>query len=877
LSVQGCQNATVGNIVRGTYSQYSENHQQAVYRRSEQVNGLDVLVYYWDDRDGPNFCGWWFGPKVGGDQVWAYNSERSMTPPSTGWRVPYDGPVDGTFSVNVSGADGGASPQQQAYAQQQHAQQQQQQQLLQQQQMQQQQQQQQQWAQQQQEEKMRQQQQEQQRQQMEAQRRQQMEELQRRKREEEARTRLEQHAALTARKSINDLRAATPENFAELCQKVQEVLGQELPRCGSMAQRCQQDAAEQIEQARQRCEAVQEQRKRDEERKVEETQAFEEQQEGHKKQLGELVGLVEKAEATCGKLKEAAAPLEGGAFTAAQAADLQKVVNAAGAETKVACKEALDFVLAQRQRLEPASALLLSTQAEEVKKFVDDAREELLNLQKRIAECLTLAITSSVAAKAAGDKAVKRDTASRRMDKRGAGFDKYDKNRDGFLNEKELTEYAKGEFGFAVPKDGAAKIMALLAEAKKGVPKAKFHDLKVAVGVMREEEASKDRIKKAQERKKFIEDKKAAYTADVGKVAESIEEVDKEVKKAEEKAVPLKAEEITKLSAADLSQALTSAQEQLTATKDEIESVRKQIKDLDQDLLVELASFVRLECRKLEVKLDLFAPRLAQVNLAYEKGKSHLVRQEQRELEMLRSEAAKAVKAFATEKKLSQDDLIKAMDKDGDGSVSKGDFTAFLEGCDGLKLEGSQVDKLYALLDESNTGAIPQDTLLCFIRVYYRVIQDTVITTEQSIKGSKTVRRLEVDEIVEALEGPVEEEDVKIKRIRASALRDSSEGWITVMGNNDTVFLEEHPPLFRLVAAAPLTKEIEATSEAIKALPIGEPVEVLDWDKKDEAGHSRLRVRTRGGAGGGEERVTGWLAGPAGGEAAILKLEPRTS
>ena len=29
-----------------------------------QVNGLDVMLYFWDDRDGPDFCGWWFGPKV---------------------------------------------------------------------------------------------------------------------------------------------------------------------------------------------------------------------------------------------------------------------------------------------------------------------------------------------------------------------------------------------------------------------------------------------------------------------------------------------------------------------------------------------------------------------------------------------------------------------------------------------------------------------------------------------------------------------------------------------------------------------------------------------------------------------------------------------
>ena len=25
---------------------------------------VTVLIYYWDERDGPNFNGWWIGPKA---------------------------------------------------------------------------------------------------------------------------------------------------------------------------------------------------------------------------------------------------------------------------------------------------------------------------------------------------------------------------------------------------------------------------------------------------------------------------------------------------------------------------------------------------------------------------------------------------------------------------------------------------------------------------------------------------------------------------------------------------------------------------------------------------------------------------------------------
>merc|ERR1712087_1022409 len=81
-----------------------ENHGRRTYKRDGQVGGLDVMLYFWDQRDGPNFCGWWFGPKVGGDQVWAYhNNKDAQTPPLSGWKVPYDGPVDPTLQLAVGG------------------------------------------------------------------------------------------------------------------------------------------------------------------------------------------------------------------------------------------------------------------------------------------------------------------------------------------------------------------------------------------------------------------------------------------------------------------------------------------------------------------------------------------------------------------------------------------------------------------------------------------------------------------------------------------------------------------------------------------------------------------------------------------------------
>lgn len=82
LIVNGC-NLTVC----GEFALLGENHGKPTYRK-DRGNGLEVMIYYWDERDGPTFAGWWFGPKVGDNQVWAYHPGRDAWPPADSWKVP---------------------------------------------------------------------------------------------------------------------------------------------------------------------------------------------------------------------------------------------------------------------------------------------------------------------------------------------------------------------------------------------------------------------------------------------------------------------------------------------------------------------------------------------------------------------------------------------------------------------------------------------------------------------------------------------------------------------------------------------------------------------------------------------------------------------
>lgn len=110
LTVSPCADQTISEIISGRYNPVSMNHGKVVYKKVQKSGAIDVMIYYWDDRDGPELCGWWFGPNVGGDQVWAYHPSRTAaTPPASEWNVPHDGQIDPTFSVSVC-RDGAAAP-----------------------------------------------------------------------------------------------------------------------------------------------------------------------------------------------------------------------------------------------------------------------------------------------------------------------------------------------------------------------------------------------------------------------------------------------------------------------------------------------------------------------------------------------------------------------------------------------------------------------------------------------------------------------------------------------------------------------------------------------------------------------------------------------
>merc|ERR1719343_732139 len=132
-------------------------------------------------------------------------------------------------------------------------------------------------------------------------------------------------------------------------------------------------------------------------------------------------------------------------------------------------------------------------------------------------------------------------------------------------------------------------------------------------------------------------------------------------------------------------------------------------------------------------------------------------------------DVSKAVKARAAEAKWSQDDLFTEVDADKDGIISKAELAAFLKSCKDYNFVDENFDKVFESLDrEEGKDSINKESFLRFVRVYYRVVKETVLTTQRAIKESKTIRRLAVDELISILEGPIRDDSLDVVRIRGS-------------------------------------------------------------------------------------------------------------
>lgn len=76
---------------------------------------------------------------------------------------------------------------------------------------------------------------------------------------------------------------------------------------------------------------------------------------------------------------------------------------------------------------------------------------------------------------------------------------------------------------------------------------------------------------------------------------------------------------------------------------------------------------------------------------------------------------------------------------------------------------------------------------------FYKCINGTVIHSSLDGKNAQVVRRIEPGEVVELLDGPSEDSEMGLMRLKGRAEKDGATGWITIKGNQGTIFLATKP------------------------------------------------------------------------------------
>jgi hypothetical protein len=219
--------------------------------------------------------------------------------------------------------------------------------------------------------------------------------------------------------------------------------------------------------------------------------------------------------------------------------------------------------------------------------------------------------------------------------------------------------------------------------------------------------------------------------------------------------------------------------------------------------------------------------------------------------------AASIMLKWAKDQNLSLDDYFAKLASESP-KISEAEFCKHVQSLEGLDLSPEQA-KLLARSIEAD--GISRRAFFKTVQRYYKVVKEIAMTPNFDVKDSKDkpVRKVEMDEVLEVVDGPKVDSKSGLTRVKVKACVDGAEGWVSIAGNQGKVFLEEdEKPFYTVLKDAPLDKAFEGGEEPVRQVKVDELLEVLEGPRKDTPGVS-LKLRGKTTAQGEEKPVTGWV------------------
>lgn len=839
LQINGCKDDVVGPIIRGSYTLEEKNHDRPVFRKDETVGSkaLDVMLYFWEDKESPDFSGWWFGPQIGGDEVWAFHPDTSAkTPPTSGWQCPFDGPVDSSIEIVPKLVKGAQTPGRQPgtarkeivpvlTTAEKEARRMKELELM------------------------------KQHEEISIRLQEEREKLaiqrqadfERRKQLEAERKQREHHVQLLLRRALQKLRLAKPETFGDLLEEVDHLLQAEAEYLSRPlrleAEKVKADAKSRVLKINQFNQKIDQKKKQEEE-------SQRQHQEANKKIIEQLEQLVEAVEFSAETLEVKMNSIQGEGLDTPTDQELDafsEAVVMAEKDVETAYRSCTTFVRENNEAIEEVEDHEGKPGKEVLQQLLK--RANVANAKRSMTSGGIAAIReAAVQRHAAAVEALERKSlAEALLEREKAIFKRYDAEGDDRLTVADAIHYARGEFGFeASPKD-LERLFQQLGErfdksCAESLPFERFHDLKVAVGIARE-------IARDQQQQASKQDRVTVLGYAIGETEALFDKAEAACYEAKEEADRLPQLHSSGATSSEMAEACRKVMESIKAAEEELETAKKEAEELKKGdasgvLDDHRTASVRLLSRFMKPKQQLNSAKFV---LTHWEKQISVTRAA--EVQDFGKTAKAALRAASPKAQGIGTELLEGLgDPEGD-PFDKDDVASFLR----LKMPDAPEDLVSSWLDfvtQNNEykEILTREELWILIRVCYKVVNSTVLTTDVSVMESTSLATLEVGEVLELIGDETLEatEELDLHRIRARRLKDGQEGWVTVRGNAQSVFLQLGGDRLAVVKETSLTESVSISGQdVLRPLRVGELLDIMGEESMDEVSGLRARVRAQ--------------------------------
>jgi len=155
-----------------------------------------------------------------------------------------------------------------------------------------------------------------------------------------------------------------------------------------------------------------------------------------------------------------------------------------------------------------------------------------------------------------------------------------------------------------------------------------------------------------------------------------------------------------------------------------------------------------------------------------------------------------ALKDHISKNSMSYDDLFATVGPGAaGGKVPEAEFVAFLEKVPellsraDLAFSAEQRAAMFQQIDTDGDGMLSKDDFIELFHDRYVCVNGISLTDGFDIGTSKTLDKLEVDDVVQTLGEMKTHETLGVMRVEVRALKDGTRGWVTMQGNQGKVFL----------------------------------------------------------------------------------------